>query len=309
MAKILTLLTIVVLVTLLSGTFAKRPTKTKKPNNYPTTQEDRDMSRFIQTQWDIDSAKAKEISVGQKTGADIVLNLGGRTSSRDRDDEASQRLFMKVNPSLLNHQTTKLLLSLYEEYHLSSSRKEYQNYQKIYQFLNAVIQTKIGKNLKSYLRSKGQLRSSYDSDLRDLLIKVWFDLYSRERGILGSNGFEHVFMGEVDDGEVKGMHNWIWSYQMEKKGILDYKGWTGTYSQNPFLIRGRFSVTNSGRTYPKPFTSFLIGASPEFEMALYTVAFLTHGNGEARFKLNGKNFGIRTYASYKRTSLASAYFI
>ena len=41
---------------------------------------------------------------------------------------------------------------------------------------------------------------------------LWFKLYSRHRGILGSSGFEHVFLGEIDERKFKGMHNWIWMY-------------------------------------------------------------------------------------------------
>ena len=37
------------------------------------------------------------------------------------------------------------------------------------------------------------------------------------------SGFEHVFLGEIDDGKVKGVHNWIWLYQMEKKQLIDYQ--------------------------------------------------------------------------------------
>ena len=43
------------------------------------------------------------------------------------------------------------------------------------------------------------------------------------RMILILVGFEHVFLGEIDDGKVKGVHNWIWLYKMEKKGNIDYQ--------------------------------------------------------------------------------------
>jgi poly(U)-specific endoribonuclease len=39
-----------------------------------------------------------------------------------------------------------------------------------------------------------------------------------------SCGFEHVFVGEVDDGHVKGLHNWIQTMVEESRGKLDYMG-------------------------------------------------------------------------------------
>ena len=48
-------------------------------------------------------------------------------------------------------------------------------------------------------------------------------------------GFEHVFLGEIDDGKVKGSHNWIWFYQMEKKGLINYQVKVKDYSIALFI--------------------------------------------------------------------------
>lgn len=39
-----------------------------------------------------------------------------------------------------------------------------------------------------------------------------------------SCGFEHVFVGEIDDGHVKGLHNWVQTMVEEARGNLDYMG-------------------------------------------------------------------------------------
>jgi Endoribonuclease XendoU len=39
-----------------------------------------------------------------------------------------------------------------------------------------------------------------------------------------SCGFEHVFVGEVDEGHVKGLHNWLQTMVEEARGDLDYLG-------------------------------------------------------------------------------------
>lgn len=61
---------------------------------------------------------------------------------------------------------------------------------------------------------------------RDVLKTIWFNLYSRGMGKIGSSGFEHVFLSEVKNGTVMGLHNWIYMSEAEKAGDLDYKGWT-----------------------------------------------------------------------------------
>lgn len=55
--------------------------------------------------------------------------------------------------------------------------------------------------------------------------------------------------------------------------------------------------------------SLFIGTSPEFEMALYTVCFLTRPNDKCHLTIDGKTFFIQTYAfAYEGKSLiGSAY--
>lgn len=60
---------------------------------------------------------------------------------------------------------------------------------------------------------------------KELLKTIWFGMYSRGQGKIGSSGFEHVFLSEVRDGAVIGLHNWIYFADEEKNRDLDYKGW------------------------------------------------------------------------------------
>ena len=46
------------------------------------------------------------------------------------------------------------------------------------------------------------------SDFGDYVYELWFGPYARDAPD-SSSGFEHVFMGEIDSGEVGGFHNWV----------------------------------------------------------------------------------------------------
>lgn len=63
------------------------------------------------------------------------------------------------------------------------------------------------------------------SEFKNLLREIWFDMYSRQRGQLGSSGFEHVFLGELKNNEVSGFHNWLFFSEEEIKGAVDYLGY------------------------------------------------------------------------------------
>lgn len=60
---------------------------------------------------------------------------------------------------------------------------------------------------------------------KELLKTIWFGMYSRGQGKISSSGFEHVFMSEVKEGNVIGLHNYIYMAEEEKERDVDYKGW------------------------------------------------------------------------------------
>jgi len=159
--------------------------------------------------------------------------------------------------------------------------------------------------------------------------------------MLGSSGFEHVFLGEIKDGKVSGFHNWVFFSKEEQNNNLNYKGRIGQavdlgsvsnhyyyckdnrsdtelstfdylsllifffFWQKGKIIKHKFDWINT----EKPISSMFVGTSPEFEMALYSVCFFARPGGRCNVKLNGKNVPIQTHFINRqgRRYVASAY--
>ena len=70
------------------------------------------------------------------------------------------------------------------------------------QFLDEVMRTKVMAATLRFLRDNKVFTKSA-AEFRQLLAELWFSVYSRGRRILGSSGFEHVFLGEKKNGAVQ----------------------------------------------------------------------------------------------------------
>jgi len=284
---------------------------------YAKTPEDVELTEFFTNLWNGDSARVK-LGGGGGGGGDgtaslIRIDVGGKTDAGGQVDEAPRKLFQYVNEGrIFSHPSTAALLRLHDDYKPRASVAEDQErnreeLEEINNFLNLVINTPTMQRANAFLNRNGIL-ANQSLSWKNLLRHIWFDLYSRHRGVLGSSGFEHVFLGELDDGKVKGVHNWIWFYKMEKRGLVDYQGYLSLPTRNPILLSTRFNWPFENHLYRKSKTSFILGSTPEFDMALFTVCFLKHPNSVSKFKINGTTFMVQTWKNQDGT-LGSAYFL
>jgi len=132
------------------------------------------------------------------------------------------------------------------------------------------------------------------------------------RGEPDSSGFEHVFIGEAKNGEISGMHSWVRFYYLEKGARnFDYKGFLVkrfVSSCQSYLIRTQefwwfqklmAAIKYSYGNFLKRSGSFLIGTSPEFDMALYTLCFLSRRGHFSTCNVGSPaHTAIRNYAHY-----------
>ena len=61
------------------------------------------------------------------------------------------------------------------------------------------------------------------SEFKEYLRRIWFGMYSRARGVEGSSGIEHVYIGEMKNG-ISGLPSWVRFATEEKKGAINYLG-------------------------------------------------------------------------------------
>lgn len=213
-------------------------------------------------------------------GKDYEISLQAGKSSYSGGDFAPLPLFKFVDPKALGRPSFAALLRLFDNYSRSTGTTEVvttEEKKENWDFLNAVLQTRIMKYAHEILVSKGVAAKSM-SDFARELHEIWFTLYKRET-LNDSSGFEHVFVGEERDGKVMGMHNWLQIYMEEKKGNFNYKGYIlprrrARGEDEPHENEQLVTIQFEWHGKLKPVSTSFIGTSPEFEFALYTLCFL-----------------------------------
>jgi poly(U)-specific endoribonuclease len=256
------------------------PSKPIKPSaNLPSTStftsadSSLSLSDAAQKLWHLDSNRLTPC-------VDYVLNVQRGKKPYNKTDTAPDPLFTSINKSVWTRPTYSAFHKLLDNYKFETGGTEIisgEHKTEIQQFLACIMATGPMQFCHAYCHAKNPNVIPKDSqEFTKLLHKIWFDLYRRD-GHADSSGFEHVFVGEVQDGQVSGFHNWIQFALQEEKGALDYRGYIKPKSSsdamadsNDHLLTLQFQWNGVEKFVG---TSF-IGTSPEFEFALYTMCFL-----------------------------------
>ncbi|KAH9518604.1 hypothetical protein Btru_005748 [Bulinus truncatus] len=230
--------------------------------------------------------------VNRFSDSDVTVNYQTQVPDGTTIDKSSQKFFTHINKAKLSTGTYKLLADLLDNYEPTRDNIEFvttQESQEIDAFLDAILNTTVMDSLLKYFFCKGIVEDQ--SDLKSRLHKLWFELYPRsgKKTNLDTSGFEHVFAGEYKDSRfVGGLHNWLSFYLKENDGSLDYYGYIN--KSEPNSVGAAFSWSNRVKTLG----SFFIGVSPEFDVAIYSLCFLTHRNKPCAVTLNGSFVTIMT---------------
>ena len=237
-------------------------------------------------------------------GTDFELDLQGSSSSKY--DNAKRPLFSFFNEELLERPTYKTFLALMDNYISGTGQNEELNREEVQEnidFINAITETDLMNKFFDLLVEKELFDGDYNG-LKRKMYTIWFRLYSRNyesrrEGILDSSAFEHTFVGEVKNtGSPMGFHNWLRLYTLEKAGELDYEGHVRKAERN-IMAQVRFNWQGCDKV-----SSIFLGTSPEFEMAVYSLALVFAKKFELEevkipFEIEGEQYAIQVYNKYK----------
>eukprot|EP00232_Nephroselmis_pyriformis_P005060 CAMPEP_0182905624 /NCGR_PEP_ID=MMETSP0034_2-20130328/33092_1 /TAXON_ID=156128 /ORGANISM="Nephroselmis pyriformis, Strain CCMP717" /LENGTH=290 /DNA_ID=CAMNT_0025041083 /DNA_START=25 /DNA_END=897 /DNA_ORIENTATION=+ len=241
---------------------------------------------------DIKLAAAKMWELEQENiltpNEDYKINIKG-TGKRmwDKADAGDEKLFVGVMGHVWQRPTFLTFYNLLDNYERETGVAEvvtHQERREMYSFLETMMDTDVMRYCHKFLAANGKAEED-EQAFKKQLYQAWFYPYRREGRGNDSSGFEHVFVGEERDGKIIGFHNWIQFYIEEYKGNVDYQGFilprrrTGSEEDEPDgderLISIQFAWDGDGdaETETKLVSSMLVGTSPEFEFALYTLCF------------------------------------
>uniref|UniRef100_A0A1B6HJW4 EndoU domain-containing protein n=1 Tax=Homalodisca liturata TaxID=320908 RepID=A0A1B6HJW4_9HEMI len=229
----------------------------------------------------------------------VTVKTQGATRAYATIDQAPLRL-LELKPSVKRVPTVAKLIALYDNYDPDTTHNEVvtpAERKEESDFLDAVLDTPTWTYAINFLKSKGYVKGT-KADMKEVLKKIWFTVYSRGNRKMGSSAFEHVFLGEIKRGEVSGLHNWIFFNNEEEKNRLNYMGYMQTVDFNGKGGIIKLHYTWNGVT--KPVGSIFVGTSPELELALYTVCYFARPNNKCFLRLNGKPLYIQTYTFNSR---------
>lgn len=222
--------------------------------------------------WQLDSNRLRPTT-------DYQLDLQERTEGCSHD-AAAVPLVQYINDDVWSRPTFSAFKKLLDNYTAETGVPEVVSHDERGEedaFLAAICETPCIRFAYEWLAANSNMRCGSMHEFAEMLKRMWFEQYSRD-GSRDSSGFEHVFCGEIDDGQVKGLHNFVQVFVEEARRNFNYKGYLDIRGEpcyqppppNQQMITIRFDWL--GKT--KSVSSMFVGPSPEFEIALYTMMYV-----------------------------------
>ncbi|KAG2573686.1 poly(U)-specific endoribonuclease-B-like isoform X2 [Panicum virgatum] len=262
----------------------------------PTREELNSLSKACSRLWELDMNRLVP-------GKDYRIDCGEGKKVYQKGDMASESLFSWLGDDVLRKPTYSRFCALLDNYNPHQGYKEVVTQQDKHEevaFIEEIARTAPIKYLHRYLVQKGEVSQDYE-DFKRMLASLWFDLYGRGGNSNCSSAFEHVFVGEIKgrgqgENEVSGFHNWIQFYLEEAKGNVDYQGYIfpRRRGESPDSETQLLTVQFEWHGVLKSVSSTLIGVSPEFEVALYTLCFFVGGE-DNRVDIGPYTLNIKCY--------------
>jgi poly(U)-specific endoribonuclease len=256
----------------------------------PSAAELENISLAAQRLWDLDHNRLIP-------GTDFELDLQGEKSPSDHRDLATRPLFKFVDPNHLERPTFKAFLSLLDNYSADDGVGENVTKEEREEndaFLNLCADTAVMQYAHKWLAQHKKVPATREGFIA-ALNTAWFGLYRRKTPN-DSSGFEHVFLGEREGDKVAGSHCWLQLRNEELAQRLNYKGRIRPRRRVPrgFPEEQFISIQFEWMGQEKFISSSLVGTSPEFEMALYSLCWFS-GKEESLVFLGPHKVSIKAF--------------
>ncbi|XP_063375635.1 endoribonuclease CG2145-like [Cydia amplana] len=238
----------------------------------------------------------------------VTINYQEKTTSQSTEDKAPLPL-LTVSQAAWNIPTIQKFVPLLDNYERDTLVNEYVTPQERNEenaFMDVIMSTTVIRHMMNFLKEKGYVTPD-PRQQRDFLKQLWFGLYSRGKGKISSSGFEHIFVSELRNGEVLGLHNWIYFAKEEAANRVNYLGYLKylPIGDKGAVMKLHFNQNGAD----KPVDTMFVGTSPELEVALYTICFVTRADNDCRLKLANKDVQIisHTFRYRSKNLIGSAY--
>jgi poly(U)-specific endoribonuclease len=115
------------------------------------------------------------------------------------------------------------------------------------------------------------------TEFKQFLSTIWFGRWSEYvPGVVASSGWEHTYLGESGSDEILyGFESWIQVYNEEEYGHLNYLGYIEVIETESTTVLSLPILLNGNHVSYKPFSNLNVGVSPELELALGTLCYIT----------------------------------
>ncbi|RLN09482.1 poly(U)-specific endoribonuclease-B-like [Panicum miliaceum] len=246
-------------------------------NVEPTREELDNLSKACARLWELDLNRLTP-------GKDYTIECGEGKKVYHKDDKASENLFSWLEDSVLRRPTYSRFCALLDNYNPHQGYKESVTQQDKHEeaaFIEEISRSAPIKYLHRYLVMKEAMSQDYE-DFKKVLTSLWFDLCGRGGCSSSSSAFEHVFVGEIKGQKQEIMMVLLTNMQFyleESNGNVDYQGYIFPRRRGelPDSETQLLTIQFEWHGVLKSVSSTLIGVSPEFEIALYTLCFFAGG--------------------------------
>ena len=264
----------------------------------PTNDELENLSSALERLWSLDD---NALIPNQ----DFKLHLQSSTYVSGQVDKAPQPLFKDFNFSCVkSHQTINQLHSLLNNYTAETGITESLSASKIQEqrnFIDSIIVTRPIQYLHKLLVATGKASPNI-IEFKKQLYAIWFNPFKRivEND---SSAFEHVFVGEISNGKVIGLHNWVQFLILEQKGHVNYRGYIKPRNGGSVSVQDRvLSLQLEWNGIVKPVSTILMGSSPELEISIYTLLFLFNQE-QVKCQLNDTPVMVKVHSFRNRNGI------